>query len=766
MPESAPAIFDRPLPSSVFESLRELLLTTAHDLNKVDQILVDTDLASTTEPGERFALVVSQDFKALLRGTSIEGGLHYQVQLTFDSSVIATFLQGLRVQHPHQHLIPQTVERLLIQPRDSGNSTKLQSTLTLQMLAVIFEPLNVTTLSPTAAACQPMVDAALHQQIQQERLLNQVTTQIRQSLELPVILETAVAQVRSFLQSDRLVIYQLMDAATSESTVAMDAPSHLLEKEYGCITYESRASETIPSALTCQEKFCWSEVHACRIKFSQGITIGVDDIEHNYTSSDCLLNFLRTLEIRAKLITPILVQSQLWGLLIAHQCQPRTWLEHEKNLLQRIGEHLAIAIYQAQLYQELQNQKQTLEHQVSQRTQELHEALVATQAADRIKQDFLATMSHELRTPLTCVIGMSATLLRWSLGPLTEKQRGYLQTIHNSGEQLLELINDILELSQVESGRATLNLQPFSLTSMAQQSVQLLRDQAHTQDVTLKLNLDVPQKRDLFVADPQRVKQILFNLLDNAIKFTPDGGRVVLRVWVEPNTAIFQVEDTGIGISSSQQARLFQKFQQLDTSYRRNYQGAGLGLALAKELVDLHRGWIEVNSVEGKGSIFTVELPYQTLAKDASQSDRSTIGIRPSAGGRIVLLETHEESATLICDMLTAAGYQVIWMVEASTAMEQILFLQPIAVIADLQLFGRDRFQLIQRLRHRPETQHIKVCALLEEAETQSHSDWVPGVDTYLIKPIDPEYLLYKIEALLATDGAEKPVEQPLNSES
>ena len=774
MPESATATFDQLLPSAAFERLKAALLAVADALED-DQILVDTDLTSSPDTAEQFAVVISQEFNVLLRGVCVNGGAACQVKLTFDSTVIAEFLAGVQSQAPKHLRLPQTIAQLLAQDQGGEHPAPLQRALTLQLLSAMVEdrptgrawasPTGIAvdqttaTVNPTAAACQPMVDAALHQQIAQERLLNQVTTQIRQSLDLSDILETAVTQVRAFLHCDRLVIYQFTEAAALDSkTSHPSVPPSTLEGNQGCVIYEARDSETIPSALTYQERFCWEATHICRLKYSQGLTLAVDDIEHNYTASDCLRDFLRTLNVRAKLVTPILVQSRLWGFLIAHQCQPRSWQDHEQQLLRQIGEHLAIAIYQAQLYQELQHQKQTLEHQVSQRTQELHEALLATQAANRIKHDFLATMSHELRTPLTCVIGMSATLLRWSLGPLTDKQRGYLQTIHKSGEHLLELINDILDLSLVESGKATLNLQPCSLASLAQQSVQLLRDKARAQEVALKLKLNIPKERDQFVADPQRVKQILFNLLDNAIKFTPAEGTVILRVWVDTNTAVFQVEDTGIGIATSEQSRLFQKFQQLDQSYRRNYEGAGLGLALAKEFVDLHRGWIEVSSVEGQGSVFTVELPHPASTAEPSLPDLED---QPSSGSRVVLIDAQEDSATLICDMLTAAGYQVIWMVEASTAMDQILFLQPVVVIADLQLFGRDarravfdhRCQWIQRLRQRPETQNIKICALLPKATlNQSHPDWVPGADAYLVRPIDPEYLLYKMELLLARE--------------
>ena len=328
---------------------------------------------------------------------------------------------------------------------------------------------------------------------------------------------------------------------------------------------------------------------------------------------DCgLLNALRTIKVRSKFIAPIVFEDQLWGLLIAHQCNRiRQWTGSEKSLLTSVAEQLAIAIYQAELMRSLTQEKQTLEQRVVERTVALHDALVAAEAASRLRNEFLATISHELLTPLTYVIGMSATLLRWSLGDLNQRQREYLQTIHDSGEHLLEMINDILDLSQIEAGKAVLNITEFSLVKTAENIVASLLEKATSQQVTLKLELLVDQNSDRFTADVRRVEQILWNLLSNAIKFTPEGGNVTLRLWMEADTAVFQVEDTGIGIPQAQLPLLFEKFHQLDTPYRRRYEGTGLGLALTKQLVELHRGRIEVESTVGVGSIFTVWIPVQ-----------------------------------------------------------------------------------------------------------------------------------------------------------
>ena len=152
--------------------------------------------------------------------------------------------------------------------------------------------------------------------------------------------------------------------------------------------------------------------------------------------------------------------------------------------------------------------------------------MIAAQSASRAKSEFLATMSHELRTPLTCIIGMSATLLRWSFGDLSPRQQDYLTTIHDSGERLLTLINDILEVSKIESGRTILEVSEFSLSSLARQCLDVFQDKAQRQGIDLGLDLRCSTQQDSFIADPRRIKQILQNLLSNAIKFTPEGGEV------------------------------------------------------------------------------------------------------------------------------------------------------------------------------------------------------------------------------------------------
>jgi two-component system, sensor histidine kinase and response regulator len=648
MLSSPPTGFSRTLRVDMFNQLGNLLEQMAQALEHAALVLTEAVLLriplSNQWQVQRFTVVVSQGFSALLLGREVgsgseevvqkhfssdntENGTSLNVNLTFDGSAIASFLFELGnlfgrhsetyrdLEHYRQQIVP--------------NDTGLQQKFTLLLLECLLTQPEVIQASElenlNLGVCQHVEDA-LSKQIAQERLLNRVTTQIRKSLDLSVIMTTALAQVREFLELDRLVIYKFEESKINRRNISIFTPTPLSESSIaffaatkqhnlvewkGCIVYEVLKNDNIPSVLNCKEENCFTPTDECWQKYRQGFMLAVNDVSKTYRVEKCLLNFLESVQVRAKLVVPIIFDTKLWGLLIAHQCEnTRNWSDTDKNLLGAIAEQLAIAIHQAELMKSLTQEKQSLEQRVIERTMALHDALVAAEAASRIRSEFLATISHELLTPLTHVIGMSSTLLRWSFGELTQRQRDYLQTIHDSGEHLLSMINDILDLSQIEAGKAVLNNTEFLLKEIAETIINSLQQKATAQQVDLKLDLQVDQNRH-FCADARRVQQVINNLLSNAIKFTPEGGSVILRLWCEEDNAVFQVEDTGIGIPEEQLPQLFEKFHQLDTPLRRRYGGTGLGLALTKQLVQMHRGRIEVESTVGLGSVFTVWIPKQ-----------------------------------------------------------------------------------------------------------------------------------------------------------
>lgn len=603
MASSSDLSFSRTLSSDVFNQLGECLEQMI-ETRETTLVLTEAILAPICLTGEwviqRFTVVIFPGFNALLLGTQRDDLV--DTKLTFDISLISLFLKQLedlftKDSQTYQDL---THYRQILAP----SNTTIQSEFTLLVLEYFLPLADQNPAQTIDSTCQAVEDA-LRKQLAQEQLLNQVTTQIRQSLDLPVIMATAIEQVGNFLALDRLLICQVPSIADN---------GYINNKDF--IIYESRKSNDISSVLNCWQESCLEPHFGCWQKYQQGFTLAVDDVEKTYVLEECFLIFLKNIQVRAMFVAPVVFENKLWGLLIAHQCNtPRKWTENEKVVLTSIAEQLAIAIHQAELMMNLAQEKQVLEQRVIERTMALHDALVAAESASRLRSQFLATISHELLTPLTYVIGMSSTLLRWSLGELNARQRDYLKTIHNSGEHLLEMINNILDLSQIEAGTTVLTITEFSLSKIVEVVVQSLQEKATSQQISVNVDLQIEKSNDFFSADARRVQQVIWNLLSNAIKFTPQGGSVILRLWIEDTTAIFQVEDTGIGISEQELPLLFEKFHQLDTPYRRRYEGTGLGLALTKQLVEMHRGRIEVESTVDVGSIFTVWIPSQSKLK-------------------------------------------------------------------------------------------------------------------------------------------------------
>jgi signal transduction histidine kinase len=298
---------------------------------------------------------------------------------------------------------------------------------------------------------------------------------------------------------------------------------------------------------------------------------------------------------------PLLVGDKALGTLAVYKRSRWTFSEADITLLSSFGSQVAIALENARLFAALKEHSEHLEERVRARTAEL-------EAANRAKSQFLANMSHELRTPLNSIIGFSALLTEGLHGPLTERQRRDVGHIHASGQHLLAVINDILDLARVEAGKLELTLEPVALGPVIEDSLTLVREQAAAKG--LRLESELPEGLPPALADPLRLKQILSNLLSNAVKFTPEGGAVTVGARAEEEGLALWVKDTGVGIAPEDQERIFREFEQADNTLARQHQGTGLGLALTRHLVELQGGKIRVESEgEGRGSTFTFTMP-------------------------------------------------------------------------------------------------------------------------------------------------------------
>lgn len=241
----------------------------------------------------------------------------------------------------------------------------------------------------------------------------------------------------------------------------------------------------------------------------------------------------------------------------------------------------------------------------------LLQAKLEAEVASRTKSEFLANMSHELRTPLNSIMGFSDILLEKVFGDLNERQLKYINNISVSGKHLLGLINNILDLSKVEAGKMELHYSEFSISSVLDEVKSTISPLAQVKSLEMDFNLDLDIGN--IHANRSRLIQILYNLVSNAVKLTPEGGKISVYCKKSGKRAIFSVTDTGIGISSEGQKYLFEPFKQIDSGMNRQYGGTGLGLALVKQFVDLHKGRVWFTSVQGKGSSFIFELPVNGL---------------------------------------------------------------------------------------------------------------------------------------------------------
>ncbi|HEY5684116.1 MAG TPA: ATP-binding protein, partial [Acidimicrobiia bacterium] len=355
-------------------------------------------------------------------------------------------------------------------------------------------------------------------------------------------------------------------------------------------------------------------------------------------------------------------------------------------------------------------------------------------AADRLKTTFLATMSHELRTPLNAVIGLSSVLSNEVFGPLTTKQAEYLERITTSGDHLLQLIDDVLSLARIEAGKEDLTLTPMDLAQEVSSAVGLLRAQADTNEITLRI--DLPSEPIVVSADRRRLRQILLNLVSNAIKFTPTSREVGVDLRLTEGGAEIAVWDQGIGIPSQDLERIFEPFFQGDSGLSRSNEGTGLGLTLTRRLCEMHGARIRVESSD-RGSRFAIDWPTVDQTVPEAPLARNAKHRPPClAGMRVLLAEDNEANRVLARDLLEYARCDVIEATDGRQALHLATQRKPDLVLLDMQLPEVDGIGVLRALRADPATEHIPVISVTamvmdEDVERAMNT----GCDGLLPKP-------------------------------
>jgi signal transduction histidine kinase len=419
------------------------------------------------------------------------------------------------------------------------------------------------------------LEARTHQltrSVRELRALGEVSQAVSSSLKLETVLNTIVARAVELSAAHAGLIYQY-DTTTQELHVQS---SYHLDEDLAEVMRVAplRLGEGVAGrAVALRAPFQVSDVRD----------------EHVYDVGRIRTPFERH-GYRSVVAVPLLFEQRILGALVVWGTEPESFASEVVDLLQTFANQSVLAIQNARLFLEIEDKSRQLE------------------VASQHKSEFLANMSHELRTPLNAIIGFSEVLSERMFGELNEKQEEYLKDIYASGQHLLSLINDILDLSKIEAGRMELELSDFDLPTAIDNALMLVRERAGRRNITLQMSVD--ERLGEVRADERKIRQVVLNLLSNAIKFTPEGGRIEVRAVPVDGSVEVSVTDTGVGIAPEDQETVFEEFRQVGTAEKK-VEGTGLGLTLCRKFVELHGGRIWVNSELGAGSTFTFTIPVR-----------------------------------------------------------------------------------------------------------------------------------------------------------
>jgi PAS domain S-box-containing protein len=461
---------------------------------------------------------------------------------------------------------------------------------------------------------------------------------------------------------------------------------------------------------------------------------------------------LRQEGLKSIVAVPMRARSVVVGTLVIAVHDDRVFGQEEFNLLITIGETLGLDVRNAILYEQIKEKNERLRLQNSElqlqseelmrQKQELMEKTEELAAASKMKSQFLASMSHELRTPLNAVIGFSELMLDGVPGQINEEQRQCLNDILSSGQHLLNLINDVLDLSKVEAGKMELRIEELDLAAAVNEASGAVKPMLEANHHTLSLNMPpaLPQVR----ADKGKLRQILLNLLSNAIKFTAPGGKLRVEAVQREGLVELAVIDNGIGIRAEDQKKIFAAFTQVDNLPDGRREGTGLGLALSKQLIEMMGGRIWVESKYGEGSRFAFNL--QVAQKEAPAEGKEGRGKEDGAGKLILVIDDDRKARSLLRAWLREEGYTVKEAAGGNEGIKLAAELSPALIILDILMPDKNGWQVLEELKEDPRTAAIPVM-IASVAEEQGLGFSLGAID-YFVKPIDRSKLMDKLKKL------------------